>query len=148
MTTELARGAAAAVNEVFNINEHRYSIYVEDVAQGLEEPCFLITALETTSTAYSQGRIGFTYPFDIKYFPKIESSRSEMDAVADKLIGAMYMFPLDDDSLVHGTDMHYRLEDGVLHFFVSFKCVLHRKSGEDRTMMEELEQHGGVLNGS
>ena len=71
MLNKIITGISQALDAEFNSEENEeYTIYTEDVEQGLEEPCFFIFSLKPSSKQLVGNRYDRKYPFDIHYFPK------------------------------------------------------------------------------
>lgn len=134
MLNKVIDGIAQKLNQVFGDG---YEIYIDEVKQGLKEPCFLIVCL----TGRQEQEIGVAYnrelPFDIHYFPQTKNITREVNSVADTLnIGLEYI--QIEDGLLRGTDLKHEVIDAVLHFFVNYDLRI-RKVVEPDTLMEDLE---------
>lgn len=134
MLNKVIDGIAQKLNQVFGDG---YEIYIDQVEQGLKEPCFLIVCL----TGRQEQEIGVAYnrelPFDIHYFPQAKKITREVNSVVDTLnIGLEYI--QIEDGLLRGTDLKHETTDGVLHFFVNYDLRL-RKVVEREEYMEDLE---------
>lgn len=114
-----------------------YTIYSEDVPQGLKEPCFCIQALGASQRQYAGPRYRREHPFDILYFPS-EDSRAEVSAVQERLMEAMEVIELPDGGLLRGTGMRSEIVDSVGHFLVDYNMVM-KKPTPMLPRMEELE---------
>lgn len=121
MINDIINGIAVKLNQAFGSD---YTIYKENVKQGLKEPCFFILPLEPTQEAKLPNRYLRTYPLDIHYFPK--NGKSEMYEVAEILFLELeYVNVLAN--LIRGTKMRYELVDNVLHFFITYEFFIKKE---------------------
>ena len=138
---------AAALNGEFG---EEYTVYAEDVKQGLSEPCFFISCINPSdrqlmgnanrhflaSRYYRENR------FCIQYFPLEENNgRQESYDKAERLFGCLEEINADGD-IIRGTDMNFEYTDGILSFFVSYNFFVFRT--REPTVMEKFERD--VLN--
>lgn len=134
MLNEIIRGISIKLNSVFGDG---YAIYQDDVAQGLEEPCFFIAVLKPEWSPLLGRRAMMRNPFVVQYFPTDSGQNEEMYQVADRLMEALEFIILLNGDLLHGTDMNYEVADGVLHFFIHYNLPLIRP--EEQINMEDLD---------
>ena len=138
---------AAALNGEFG---EEYTVYAEDVKQGLSELCFFISCINPSdrqlmgnanrhflaSRYYRENR------FCIQYFPLEENNgRQESYDKAERLFGCLEEINADGD-IIRGTDMNFEYTDGILSFFVSYNFFVYRT--REPTVMEKFERD--VLN--
>ena len=138
---------AAALNGEFG---EEYTVYAEDVKQGLSEPCFFISCINPSdrqlmgnanrhflaSRYYRENR------FCIQYFPLEENNgRQESYDKAERLFGCLEEINADGD-IIRGTDMNFEYTDGILSFFVSYNFFFFFT--REPTVMEKFER--AVLN--
>ena len=138
MLNKIITGISQALDAEFNSEENEeYTIYTEDVEQGLEEPCFFIFSLKPSSKQLVGNRYDRKYPFDIHYFPKDEENiNNEINEVTERLFTALEYITVDNN-LVRGTNMNVEIVDNVLHFFVDFNMIV-------RTESKEIEPMGSL----
>lgn len=141
MLNKITVGITQALNAEFG---DEVKIYIDDIEQGLEEPCFLVTPLTSTENHLISKRYERNYPFVIQYFPKSKNYRTECNEVTEQLFNALENIKMDGD-LIRGTDMTGHIEDGVLNFEVTYKLHVFkvRTSTEDE-VMENMEQDVSV----
>ena len=139
MLNKIITGISQALDAEFNSEENEeYTIYTEDVEQGLEEPCFFIFSLKPSSKQLVGNRYDRKYPFDIHYFPKDEENiNNEINEVTERLFTALEYITVDNN-LVRGTNMNVEIVDNVLHFFVDFNMIV-RKEIEPTESMGSLK---------
>lgn len=131
MINKIVDGISKALNQEFG---DEYEIYQNNVLQGLNEPCFFIAVLEVSKQQFLQNRFLQFNPFDIHYFPKDESNNQELQSTAERLLDCLeWILP---EEPIHGTDIYWQVEDGVLHFFVNYNMTRNRQI--DKELMEEM----------
>ena len=134
MFDELIRGISAGLHSVFG---EGYEIYWNDVEQGLQEPCFLISVQKPEIVPMLGKRSLRRNPFDIQYFPASPGSNAELFAAAEKMEEALLEIELSNGDRLRGTAISLESVDNVLHFFVQYNYFTLRMSEE--TSMETLE---------
>lgn len=137
MLNKIITGISQALDAEFNSENEEYTIYTEDVEQGLEEPCFFVFSLKPSSKQLAGNRYERKYPFDIHYFPKSEDSNNEINEVTERLFTALEYISIDS-GLIRGTSMNAEIVDNVLHFFINFNMIVKKEIPKD-PYMEELE---------
>lgn len=142
VANEIVKGVSMKLNAIFG---DRYEIYQGDVAQGLSEPCFLIIVLSPSQTPFLGARRRLAIPLDVQYFPTQEGSNSEMMDVAEQLFGALEFIELLDGSLVRALQANYEIQDGVLHFFVTYSVFL--TTQKEQTALEDFTLNTGITKG-
>jgi len=130
--TNIIEAISMQLDSVFNEEiKNKYTIYGEEIKQGLEEPCFFIKLLTSNIRQIVGKRYFKSQLFDIHYFPKskIESGREMLD-IADNLYEALEYIKYNDE-LFRGTNMNYQIIDDVLHFFVNYNYYSIREKQND-----------------
>lgn len=132
-----------ALNKEFG---EKYTVYAEEVKQGLSEPCFFISCINPSDRQllgnanrhvlaaryYRENR------FCIQYFPRDENNgRRESYGAAERLFECLEEITADDD-IVRGTDMNFEYSDGILSFFVNYNFFVYRT--REPTVMEKLNR--------
>lgn len=112
--------------------EFGYETHMEEIKQGLAEPCFFISCLNPITRLFFGKRYFRTNQFCIQYFPESDDRQRECNAVAERLVWCLEYIMVKDDKF-HGTDMKYEVIDGILHFFVNYDCFVYR-TGENEAM--------------
>lgn len=145
MTQLLLESIAVALNKTF---DDGYTVYQENVEQGLREPCFFVQCLETNRTLFRGVRYFRTHTISIQYFPASrEKPKAECEVVAQQLFDALERLPLrDGQATLRGKEARYRIIDGVLYFFVEYDCFEKKKVEIDKmrtlTISVEGERNG------
>jgi hypothetical protein len=143
MATEIIKAVSKALDQAFSTAGGAFEIYFsEDVRQGLKEPCFFIAHVGSSQTRMIGRRHRQLNSFDVQYFPQAKGGNAEMIGVAGQLYDALEFVRLADGDLVHGTELKYDIQDGVLHFFVDYNVFLKEEAGLDG--METLEVDAAI----
>lgn len=135
MLNKITVGVTQALDAEFGVD-----IHIDEIEQGLEEPCFLITPLTNIENHLISKRYERNYPFVIQYFPKEKKCNTECNTVTEQLFNVLEHIKVDDN-LIRGVDMTSHVEDGVLNFEVTYKLhIFKTKTNTDDEVMEYLEQ--------
>lgn len=134
MLNDIIVGIARALGAAFG---EGFRVYENDVAQGFTEPCFFIAALEPEQTPLLGERAVRRYPFDIHYFPGADGTNAAIYDMAECLLCVMRYIILPDGDKLRGLSMRYRVEDGVLHFFVTYNRIVNIP--KEQPVMEILD---------
>ena len=124
-------GVSAALSAEFN----SFDIYIDEVPQGLEPPCFTITCAPSVQRVIGRR---FRRDFDIcvYFFPATDEKYSECADVEERLFSALQYINVDGD-LLRGEGLSRRLSDGVLAFNVRFSAFV--IDSETAEIMGDLE---------
>lgn len=134
---------ATALNGEFG---EEYTVYAEDVKQGLSEPCFFISCINPSDRQlmgnanrhFLAARYYRENRFCIQYFPLEENNgRQESYDKAERLFGCLEEINADGD-IIRGTDMNFEYTDGILSFFVSYNFFVYKT--REPTVMEKLNK--------
>lgn len=134
---------AAALGGEFG---EEYTVYAEEVKQGLSEPCFFISCINPSDRQllgnanrhFLAARYYRENRFCIQYFPLDENNgRQESYDKAERLFGCLEEISVDGD-FIRGTDMNFEYTDGVLSFFVSYNFFVYKT--REPTVMEKLNR--------
>ena len=131
MINDIISGMSVALDEGFGDG---YTIYAEYVEQGLETPGFYIKCLAPGREKVSLGMYADTMNFDIHYFPQGANIQSECYETGMKLMDCMMRITLPDGTLMDGKAMSFDIQNGVLHFLVSYKTLRRATPREDERM--------------
>lgn len=118
------------------------NIYTDNIRQGLDAPCFLVTPLISTEENLLDNRYERSYPFMIQYFPKKDAYQEECAEVQDKLFNCLEYIDVIGNA-VRGNDMSGRIVNDILNFEVTYNFMVWkvRASAEESELMQTLEQH-------
>ncbi|HFL3186098.1 phage tail terminator family protein [Clostridioides difficile] len=141
MLNNIIDGISIKLDKTFG---NEYTIYSEDVEQGINEPCFFICPLNPSKTSYPNGRTLKKNSFDVHYFPRSKDKSFEINEVAEMLLEELEYIEIDGD-LVRGTNMNFEIIDNVLHFFVDYNYFTIKSN--DTEKMNDVELFGGLKRG-
>ncbi len=143
MINSIIEAISISLNEEFGDG---YETHMEEIKQGLKEPCFFITCLNPTTELFLGKRYFRTNQFCIQYFPETNEKQRECNGVAERMLQCLeYITIYGEDKPIMGTKMKYEVVDGVLNFFVNYDCFI-RKT-EQQTPMESLQASTDVKEG-
>lgn len=120
MADELTAAVASRLAGAFG---QEYTVYVQDVLQGLETPCFFVRPLRRSRRALPGGRYLQDCLYDVALIPAPGGEEGLMDA-GETLLALLELVPLPDGRPVRGVDMHFAVSDGVLHLSVRYGMAL------------------------
>ena len=138
IVNEIVEGVSRRLNETFGDG---YRIYQNDVRQGLLEPCFFLAVLAPSQQPYLGRRRKVTVPLDVHFFPEDEGDNRELTLVGDLLFSALeFISTTDGVDLFRGRQMRYEIQDGVLHFFVTYAVILNEIREEETMEILSLKE--------
>lgn len=140
MINSIIETISISLNEEFGDS---YETHMEEIKQGLKEPCFFITCLNPTTELFLGKRYFRTNQFCIQYFPETNEKQRECNGVAERMLQCLeYITIYGEDKPIMGTKMKYEVIDGVLNFFVNYDCFVYKI--EQNEVMETLESNTTV----
>ena len=143
MINSIIEAISISLNEEFGDG---YETHMEEIKQGLKEPCFFIICLNPTTELFLGKRYFRTNQFCIQYFPETNEKQRECNGVAERMWQCLeYITIYGEDKPIMGTKMKYEVVDGVLNFFVNYDCFI--KKTEQQTTMEILRASTDVKEG-
>lgn len=144
MINEIIESISIALDAEFG---EGYEIHMEEIKQGLNEPCFFILCINNTHKLFLGNRYFMQNPFVIQYFPESDDIQSECNAVAERMLWCLeYITINSEEKPIRGTKMNYEVTDGVLNFFVNYDYFVVRRV-ETETEMETVESKTSVKEG-
>lgn len=144
MINSIIEAVSVALNGEFGDG---YEIHMEELKQGLEEPCFFIFCLNPTKDLFLGKRYFRTNQFCIHYFPATQEKQRECNSVAERMYQCLEYITLDgDDRPLRGTNMKHEVVDGVLSFFVHYDCFVYQATGRQESM-EEMATRTNIKEG-
>ena len=108
-------------------------IYSESVLQSLTPPCFFIGVLNPSQQQQLGTRYFRRHPFDVHYFPAADN-KAEMYTTADTLCAALEYVTLANGDILRGSEVHWEIVDGVLHFFVNYDVFVRKEITPEENM--------------
>lgn len=133
---EIIDAISVRLNEVFGED---YTIYLEQVEQGLQTPCFFIQPIESTDKNMISIRKYRTNTFVITFIPSgTGSQREQLVQVANRLLDHFDSFDLGNGVVLPTFDRSIDVADGTLNFILAFKYYKY-KNGNSDDMQESLD---------
>lgn len=143
MINSIIEAISISLNEEFGDG---YETHMEEIKQGLKEPCFFITCLNPTTELFLGKRYFRTNQFCIQYLPETNEKQRECNGVAERMWQCLeYITIYGEDKPIMGTKMKYEVVDGVLNFFVNYDCFIRKI--EQQAPMESLQASTNVKEG-
>lgn len=134
MINSIIEAISVALNKEFGDD---YEIHMEEIKQGLVEPCFFINCLNPVNNRFIGKRYQMLSQFCIQYFPKSDEKQRECNNVAERMCECLEYITMDGDTKpVSGSGMNYQVIDGVLNFFVDYNFFTIREN--EQTAMETM----------
>lgn len=112
-------------------------IYTDAVEQGLETPCFFVSVLEPAERQMIGQRYFREAGFVIQYLPdeaETDSINRNINQVLEALFDGMEYITLADGKIMNGTKRNSKVEEEILHFFVSYNCFVIKKASFKEAM--------------
>ena len=134
----MIRKVVEAISNALNENFSNTEIYINEIKQGFQEPCFFIQLLNPNEKQILGNRYKQKIDLDIMYFPKNENDNWELMEVAQKLNNILEVIKTEENDLLRGINRNFQMIDGNLHYFVTFGIFV-RKVAEEDPFMEELK---------
>ena len=127
-------GISLKLNEKFG---DEYTIYPEEVKQGMKRPCFFVKLLNPSNTKQR----GETYyrenSYCIHFFPEnTNEPKAECYKILDELYLALEYIEVEGNP-IRGIGMFGEIHDEILLFYINYNVFVHQKY--DTVMMEILE---------
>ncbi len=134
MINRIVKGVAAKLHDAFGDG---YLIHQNDIRQGLEPPCFLITTVGPSLDPQPNGLRLLTVPLDISFFPTDSGDNEDMEQVGFRAMLAAELIPWDESRKLRGLRRSMEIVDGVLHISVTYEVFL--RNVPDVDPMEVLD---------
>lgn len=96
-------------------------IFFDQLPQTFSGPCFWVRLLKTEQNQLLYNRYKVTLDFDIMMYPSNdEEFIEELNSVGMELLHGIEYIVTEDGNYLRGTNISYEVQDGVLHFFISY----------------------------
>lgn len=116
--------------------EYRY--YVENVEQGLKQPCFTVDVLNPLERSKSPVLYDRTMPLVIHYFSdSVTNAKEDCYAIAERAVECLEHLPFLNTTL-RGENISWQLTDDVLQIFITYKFTT-TKAVAEAERMDTLE---------
>lgn len=130
-TEDIKIGICKKLSSVFGDS---YSIYTEEITQGLEPPAFFIKNIRSSQIQGVGKRYYKSNLFIVNFFPVEDNTEmSQCNEVADKLFDALKYIE-EGAVIIRGTNMSSEVVDKVLNFSIEFNFPIINSTRQDDFM--------------
>lgn len=136
MINEILKGIAKALRDEFG---ESLNIYLNEVEQGLIEPCFFISVLNPDVKQVLGRRYVLNCPVSVQFI-SVED-REIINAQGSRLFNCLELISVSGD-LVRGRNMSYSINEDILTFTVTYNIYFYRNQAKE--FMEKLKQEAEV----
>ena len=117
MVNQIYTAIAKKLEELFD----KPLIFFDHLPQTFSGPCFWVRLLKTEQNQLLYNRYKVTLDFDIMMYPtNDEEFIEELNSVGTDLLHGVEYIVTKDGNYLRGTNISYEVQDGVLHFFISY----------------------------
>lgn len=136
---DIINGIAEKLEEIFG-----FPIYIEEVEQDMEEPCFFITLLSGSSEKGLSNTYTESLLFDVHYLNDLQSRDKNLDIlqVEQKLLREIEYIPLEEGRLLQLRTKRTEKINDILHFF--FDIDLRFMKVKTGVKMQDLQKEGVI----
>ena len=120
--------------KIYGFYEGLSDIYVEEVEQGLQIPCFMINLISSDIRMILKPRYKFESVFDVIYFG--DGYKDCMDR-GSELYDILEYITINNKDLIRGTKMNMDIIKNILHFRVRYNLILQNKPD----IIDMMEEH-------
>lgn len=132
------------IEALVNALNSEIPIYINEVKQNLQLPCFKILTLNLEKKRQLGNRYKLIQNFDILYYPESDNDCTlECISILENLNEALEYIVIDKD-YIRGFNMHGEIINDVLHFFVDYNIFMLKI--DKPKYMKKLEIKGEIKN--
>lgn len=131
MLKELMEAVAAKLKEGFG---ETCVVYYNEAPPEAEGPCFIILPRKAVRTPRLGRRYYQSCPLDIQFIPGQEDKGARLMTVAEQMMELLLLLTTEGGERFLGRDMSFEVQQGILHFYVSYNFFLLRP--EEKETME------------
>ena len=136
MINEILKGIAKALRDEFG---ESLNIYLNEVEQGLIEPCFFISVLNPDVKQVLGRRYVLNCPVSVQFISG--EDREVINDTGSRLFNCLELISVSGD-LVRGRNMSYSINEDILTFTVTYNIYFYRNQAKE--FMEKLKQEAEV----
>ena len=136
MINEILKGIAKSLRDEFG---ESLNIYLNEVEQGLIEPCFFISVLNPDVKQVLGRRYVLNCPVSVQFISG--EDREVINTQGSRLFNCLELISVSGD-LVRGRNMSYSINEDILTFTVTYNIYFYKKQSEE--FMEKLKQETEV----
>ena len=138
MINDIMNALTVKLNETFGVK-----IYINQVPQNFEEPCFFVHVISTDKTQIVDLRYKAVTVFGINYIADENKKNSrEIYDVIEKLNNITNLITLENGDILRGMERKTEIQDGNMHSFIQFSYFINGKRENEK--MESLSVEGGI----
>ena len=124
MVNQIYTAIAKKLEELFD----EPLIFFDQLPQTFSGPCFWVRLLKAEQNQLLYNRYKVNLDFDIMMYPsndeefieELNSVCKELNSVGTELLHGIEYIVTEDGNYLRGTNISYEVQDGVLHFFISY----------------------------
>lgn len=131
MVNQIYSAIAKKLEELFD----EPLIFFDPLPQTFSGPCFWVRLLKAEQNQLLYNRYKVTLDFDIMMYPtndeefieelngvgtELPHRIEELNGVGTELLHGLEYIVTEDGNCLRGTNISYEVQDGVLHFFISY----------------------------
>lgn len=136
MINEILKGIAKALRDEFG---ESLNIYLNEVEQGLIEPCFFIMVLNPDVKQVLGRRYVLNCPVSVQFISG--EDREVINDTGSRLFNCLELISVSGD-LARGRNMEYSVNEDILTFTVTYNIYFYKK--QKKESMESLKQETEV----
>ncbi len=143
MINDIINALSREVSKKLNADSNKYTIYAENVEQGLKRPCFFIYCKDYKDERYRGNRYKVNADIVIEYLPPDEEK--SINADVNNIIEVLYditEYIKIDDNVLQGNNRLIENAENCIIFNVSYGYFYYKS--EDVVHMENLKERTDV----
>ena len=138
MINDILNALTVKLKEKFGIK-----VYINQIPQNFEEPCFFVHVISTDKTQIVDSRYKTVTVFGIDYIADENKKNSrEIYDVIEKLNSITNLITLENGDILGGMERKAEIQDGNMHSFIQFSYFICEK--KENVKMENLSIEGGI----
>ena len=136
LINEILKGIAKSLRDEFG---ESFNIYLNEVEQGLIEPCFFIMVLNPDVKQVLGRRYVLNCPVSVQFISG--EDREVINAQGSRLFNCLELISVSGD-LARGRNMSYSINEDILTFTVTYNIYFYKKQSEE--FMDNLKHETEV----
>ena len=142
MINDIINALSRVINKYLNVNGNKYTIYTENVEQGLNRPCFFIYCKDYKDERYRGNRYKVNADIVIEYLPAEEENiNADVNSIIEDLYDITEYINIDDN-LLQGNNRLVENAENCVIFNVSYGFFYCKTA--DVEIMENLKERTDV----
>lgn len=143
MIQDIINSLSRAINKELNADTNKYTVYTENVKQGLKQPCFFIYCSNYKDERYRGNRYKVNADIAIEYSPP--DDEENINADVNNIVEALYditEYIEVEGGILQGNERQIENAENCIVFSVNYGYFYYKT--EDTEVMEILEERTGV----